>query len=59
MNQITIFLFLIAMLLLAPVIGIVSINTLLDQSGSAHQVPHNMWTYLAIYGIAFVTRGGK
>ena len=34
-------------LCIAPFLGIWAVNTILEQSGVATQIPHNGWTYLA------------
>lgn len=59
MSKLAFFLFIAVSLILTPVVGIMSINILLDQSGSVHQVPHNVLTYFGMYGIAFVLRSAK
>ena len=44
----------IAILLLGPLILLASINTLAEYSTTDFYIPHNIWTYLSVYGILIV-----
>ena len=43
-----------AILLLGPLIVLASINTLAEQATVDLYIPHNIWTYLSVYGILIV-----
>lgn len=37
----------VVVLCISPLLAIWSVNTILEQSGVATQIPHNGWTYLS------------
>lgn len=43
-------------LCIAPFFGIWAVNTILEQSGVATQIPHNGWTYLATLVLMMVLK---
>jgi len=44
----------IAILLIGPLVALASINTLAAHSTADFYIPHNIWTYLSVYGILLV-----
>ena len=44
----------VAILLLGPLILLASVNTLAEYSTADFYIPHNIWTYLSVYGILIV-----
>lgn len=48
---------LVIVLVIAPLIGIWSLNTISEQSQFGWYIPHNPWTYLSIYGLMLVFKG--
>ena len=49
----------IALLLIGPLFVLWGLNTISEQSAMGWYIPHNMWTYLAVYATCGVIRGGK
>lgn len=49
----------VVMLLLSPALSLWALNTISEQGGMGWYVPHNVWTYLSVYALAAVFRGGK
>lgn len=45
-------------LLIAPMLALWALNTLSEQGSLGWYIPHNVWTYLAIYALVAVFRGG-
>lgn len=43
-------------LCIAPFLGIWAVNTILEHSGVATQIPHNGWTYLATLVLLMVLK---
>jgi hypothetical protein len=48
---------LVIVLVIAPLIGIWSLNTISEQSQFGWHIPHNLWTYLSIYGLMLAFKG--
>lgn len=46
-------------LLLSPLLAIWGLNTISEQAQFGWHVPHNAWTYLAIYALAAVLKGAN
>ncbi|MNQ14492.1 hypothetical protein D3C85_274450 [compost metagenome] len=44
--------------ILSPMLSLWSLNTISEQAGMGWYVPHNFWTYLSVYGLAVVFKGG-
>lgn len=59
MKSITDIMFFVALVLLSPLIAIASLNTILEQANVAMYIPHNLWTYLSVYGLIVVFKGGE
>jgi uncharacterized membrane protein YidH (DUF202 family) len=49
----------VLLLLLTPILTLWSLNTLSEQGSLGWYIPHNVWTYLAIYALVVVFRGGS
>lgn len=58
MKAITDVMLLVVLVLLSPLIAIASLNTILEQANVAVSIPHNLWTYLSVYGLLVVFKGG-
>ena len=58
-KAITLILLGILILLLSPLLAIWGLNTISEQSQFGWQVPHNVWTYLAVYALAAVFKGAS
>lgn len=59
MKAITGVMLFVALVLLSPLIAIASLNTILEQANVAIYIPHNLWTYLSVYGLVVVFKGGE
>lgn len=46
-------------ILLGPLVGLASINTLAEQAGVAFYIPHNGWTYLSMWGLMLTFSGSR
>lgn len=58
MQALVLFIVLILLFILGPILGLWGINTLFEQGGFNHYIPHNVWTYLAIWALMIVFKGG-
>lgn len=59
MKAITNIMLIVLLILLSPLIAIASLNTILEQANVAMYIPHNLWTYLSVYGLLVVFKGGE
>lgn len=46
------------LLLLSPLVSLWALNTISEQAHFGWYIPHNFWTYLSVYALAAVFRGG-
>lgn len=51
-----VFFLILLLLILSPMIALWSLNTLSEQAHWGWYIPHNVWTYLAVYGLGTLTR---
>ncbi len=59
MNIILGSLMILTFILLVPLIGLASLNTLAEQANLGWYIPHNGWTYLSVYGILAITHSNS
>lgn len=47
----------ILLMCIAPLIALASLNTIFEQASIQAYIPHNVWTYLSVWGLALVFGG--
>jgi hypothetical protein len=50
---------LIVLILLTPLLVLWGLNTLSEQAGLGWYIPHNLWTYLAVYALKLAIAGNR
>lgn len=48
----------VLILCISPLLTLWALNTISEQSGFGWYIPHNVWTYLSVWGLVFVFNGG-
>lgn len=48
---------LILLVCIAPLVALASLNTIFEQASIQAYIPHNVWTYLSVWGLALVFGG--